>query len=530
MTTPNVNAQAMMPVGGQEITSGKAKGDREDQSFMDVLSIADSAARVKAPEQKADAGVVQSQSKAPKEVKQADPKDVNKDTSKDDSKDVKDASKADKTDKKTDTAEKKVKDNTKMNEAAEDVKDAIKDDLDITDEELNQVMETLGLTNADLLDPKTIPDIVAEVKDVTPVDIVSDEALTETVTNLQGTVREITSDLVQEMDITPEELKNTLAELKNEYEVVSPEPEIGSEAEIPTGIKENTKDFSEVLRDSDEIPRSPEQAVRTPAEAVKTEEPAPDRTERISDEGQGRQEEVSLNVTVKDEAKPGNQQDTGSEADTSQDDILRSGGRARHMEARTETAVNNENIFFQNLNTAVEETLEAAAATETTPTTTMVDAMDLINQIQGQIRAVVDSETQSLSMQLHPQSLGRLNVELVAKAGQLTAQFEAENASVKAALETRIVELREALEQRGVRVESVEVTVASHEFEQNLMGGEQSGQASGESNGRPGSRTRSINLNDLEGLDGIDGEDITEEERITRDMMAANGNSVDYTA
>ena len=522
MTTPNVNAQAMMPVGGQEITSGKAKGDREDQSFMDVLSIADSASKMRTPEQK-DAGVVQSQSKAPKEVKQpkqAESKDVKIDTSKDDSKDVKDASKADKTEKKTDTADKKVKDDSKINEAAEDVKDAIKDELDITDEELNQVMETLGLTNADLLDPKAMADIVAEVKDVTPVDIVSDEALTETVTNLQGTVREITSDLVQEMDITPEELRNTLAELKNEYEVVSPEPE----------IKENTKDFSEVLRDSDEIQRSPEQAVRTPAEAVREEEPAPDRTERISDEGKGRQEEVSLNVTVKDEAKPGNQQDTGSEADTSQDDILRSGGRARHMEARTETAVNNENIFFQNLNTAVEETLEAAAATETTPTTTMVDAMDLINQIQGQIRAVVDSETQSLSMQLHPQSLGRLNVELVAKAGQLTAQFEAENASVKAALETRIVELREALEQRGVRVESVEVTVASHEFEQNLMGGEQSGQAFGESNGRPGSRTRSINLNDLEGLDGIDGEDISEEERITRDMMAANGNSVDYTA
>ena len=269
MTTPNVNAQAMMPVGGQEITSGKAKGDREDQSFMDVLSIADSAARVKAPEQKADAGVVQSQSKAPKEVKQADPKDVKKDTSKEDSKNVEEASGTDKAEKKSDTAEKKVKDNTKMNEAAEDVKDAIKDELDITDEELNQVMETLGLTNADLLDPKTIPDIVAEVKDVTPVDIVSDEALTETVTNLQGTVREITSDLVQEMDITPEELKNTLAELKNEYEVVSPEPEIGSEAEIPTGIKENTKDFSEVLRDyDDEIQRSPEAAVRTPAEAV----------------------------------------------------------------------------------------------------------------------------------------------------------------------------------------------------------------------------------------------------------------------
>jgi flagellar hook-length control protein FliK len=218
-----------------------------------------------------------------------------------------------------------------------------------------------------------------------------------------------------------------------------------------------------------------------------------------------------------------------NESSTPQNDILRSEGRARHTETRNETAAHNNNIFFQNLTNAVENTLDNMSVTEArTPASTIADAMDLINQINSQIRAVIDNETQSLSMQLHPQSLGRLNVELVAKAGQLTAQFEAENASVKAALETRIAELKETLEQRGVKVESVEVTIASHEFEQNLMGGEQSGTASEGSQGR-GRRNRSINLNEAE-KEGSEGEDAPEDEKIAREIMAANGNSVDFTA
>jgi flagellar hook-length control protein FliK len=158
----------------------------------------------------------------------------------------------------------------------------------------------------------------------------------------------------------------------------------------------------------------------------------------------------------------------------------------------------------------------------------MVDAMDLIEQINSQIRAVIDNETQSLAMQLHPESLGRMNVELVSRGGQITAQFEAENASVRAALEGHIAELRQSLEQRGLKVENVEVTVATHEFEQNLMGGEQSGNAASEQSGR-GRRSRNINLNDLDPED-IAAEEMDEGERIAREMMAADGNSVDFTA
>ncbi len=509
-----------MPAGGQEITSGKTKGDREDQSFMDVLSIADSAAKSKAPEQKLTDRTAGNRetAKAPERTKVTDQTGENsnrdiagKTSEKDDPGIKKTAESEQNTDNTSDTGTV-----TAIEDAAEDVKQIVEEKLGISDEELDQIMETLGLTMTDLLDPKVMADIVAQVKEVTPVDILTDDTLSGIVTDLQSSVRETTSSLIQEMDMTPEEFKNTLTALKNEYEVVSPTPE----------TQENTEDFSAVLRDrGQKIQQSPEDTVRTPAEAVRTTEPEPDRTERISVEDKG-SKEVSLNVTVKEGAQSSNT--GGQNPDPSSDDILRSEGRAAHTEARAETTVNN-NIFFQNLNAAVENTLEAAALGETTtPGSTMAEAMDIINQINSQIRAVVDSETQSLSMQLHPQSLGRLNVELVAKAGQLTAQFEAETASVKTALETHLVELKQSLEQRGIRVESVEVTVASHEFEQNLMGGEQSGAASQQPGGRPG-RTRNINLNDPEIEEGVPG-DIPEEEKIARDMMAANGNSVDYMA
>ena len=92
--------------------------------------------------------------------------------------------------------------------------------------------------------------------------------------------------------------------------------------------------------------------------------------------------------------------------------------------------------------------------------------------------------------------------------------------------------LRETLQMQGIKVEAVEVTVATHEFEQNLDGNqsangqaqserEQQAQAEAEKSGR-----RNLNLNDLDGLSGL----MSEEERLVAQMMADQGNSVDFKA
>ncbi len=562
MTTPLINTNGVQLVQGvQDITSAKAKSNENGQSFMDVMNIAgatgdgkvqndDKAGRIPTGDNPKQSGTKDETLKvekgAGKEIKDKDPKEIGKDDPKGTVKEEPKVEKSHKEDQGATITDEEV---TEIEEAIADIKVKIEEELGISDEELDQVMETLNLTNTDLLDPKVITDIVAEVKDVTPVDIVANEELSTIVTDLQSEVRQADAGLIQELDITPQEFKNTLAELKNEYEVITPEPkkdeitaEISDEIETDPKIDETKidKDFSEM--------------VRTPAEAVRKED-QPVRTERMPADTKDEADEVDLTKPVR--ADEGSREALLSEdGSTKQDnrenpdrrdqepliisetkpqtaDIFRSEeGEVRITDRASDssnetTTINNGNVFFQNLTNAVENTLEALGENEAVMARSdMPDAMDLISQISSQVRAVIDHETQTLSMQLNPESLGRLNIELVQKGGQITAQFEAENASVKAALETHVAELKQTLEMRGIRVESVEVSVATHEFEQNFMNGKNEGDQTNEPGGRR--RVRSINLSDI-GSDESE-EELDEEIRITRDMMTANGNSVDYMA
>lgn len=154
------------------------------------------------------------------------------------------------------------------------------------------------------------------------------------------------------------------------------------------------------------------------------------------------------------------------------------------------------------------------------------DTQDIMKQIMDYMRVQVKSDMSSLEMQLHPENLGTLQIHVAAKGGVLTANFVAQNEAVKAALESQMVQLKESFEEQGVKVEAIEVTVQTHEFEQNLEQGR--GRQSQESTEGKRPRTRRINLNGLEEA-GLP-EDLEQEDRITAEMMAANGVTVDYTA
>ena len=97
---------------------------------------------------------------------------------------------------------------------------------------------------------------------------------------------------------------------------------------------------------------------------------------------------------------------------------------------------------------------------------------------------------------------------------------------VRAALENQVAELRESMEQSGVRVEAVEVTVGSHEFEKNLEQNARQQERETEEQEKSAKRNRRINLNDLDELSGV----MTEEESLVAQMMAEQGNSVDFSA
>ncbi|MGN0376022.1 MAG: flagellar hook-length control protein FliK, partial [Suilimivivens sp.] len=160
-----------------------------------------------------------------------------------------------------------------------------------------------------------------------------------------------------------------------------------------------------------------------------------------------------------------------------------------------------------------------------TPASTTTTSQEIMDQILDYMKIQLKPEMEQLEMQLHPESLGTLHVQLTSKGGEVTAQFQVQNESVKAAIESQISILKDTLREQGVKVEAVEVTVESHAFESNLW----QGQEREEGNAYQGSRKspRRINLNVLE--EGFE-EEADEEELLAAEIMKANGGTVDYTA
>ena len=155
-----------------------------------------------------------------------------------------------------------------------------------------------------------------------------------------------------------------------------------------------------------------------------------------------------------------------------------------------------------------------------------VNTQDVINQIVESARVILTDDKTSMELQLNPQNLGKIILKVTEQEGAVTAKIMTQNAVVKEALEAQTVELRQNLEQAGVKVDAVEVTVASHEFEKNLEQNAEGEKQQGEQQEKEKGRTRRLNLNDLSELSGV----MSEEETLAAKMMAEQGNSVDYTA
>lgn len=162
--------------------------------------------------------------------------------------------------------------------------------------------------------------------------------------------------------------------------------------------------------------------------------------------------------------------------------------------------------------TGIEQAVEAALPE--------VDAGDIVRQLVERIEITVTEDTSSFEMQLNPEHLGKINLQVAAKDGVVTAQIATENAAVKEVLESQIVTLKESLNNQGIEVEAVEVTIASHEFERNLDEHQDQEQTGG------GSQKKRFRFDVMEASE----EELTPEDVIMRDMMIANGNQINYMA
>lgn len=164
---------------------------------------------------------------------------------------------------------------------------------------------------------------------------------------------------------------------------------------------------------------------------------------------------------------------------------------------------------------------------EEAPVAYSTSAEQIMEQVTENLKLTMTEDITEMEMQLHPASLGNIRVQVAAKDGVITASFTTQNEEVKAALETQLVQLKEQFDEQGIKVAAVEVTVGSHAFERNLNeeGGRNNQSSEAEAKKK---RVRGINLNGVD-LDEMD-ELIDEEDKVVADMMARQGNTVDYMA
>jgi flagellar hook-length control protein FliK len=124
-----------------------------------------------------------------------------------------------------------------------------------------------------------------------------------------------------------------------------------------------------------------------------------------------------------------------------------------------------------------------------------------------------------MEIQLNPENLGKVNLTVVSKNGQLTASFVTENQITKEALENQLQTLKENMNNQGIKVEAIEVTVSNFSFGQ-------SNQTESGSKQQKGSTKKSINLDDFNYAD----EELTDEQLLAAKVLEQSGGSVDYTA
>ena len=134
--------------------------------------------------------------------------------------------------------------------------------------------------------------------------------------------------------------------------------------------------------------------------------------------------------------------------------------------------------------------------------------------------------TTSMELQLHPASLGTVNLNIVSQNGVVTAQLLVQTESVKEALKAQMIQLQETFDEQGTKVEAVEVAVASYDLDRGPFQDRDDRQD--RQNADRGSH-RKINLN-LNDLDDEEISNLDEENQLARHVMEMNGTSIDFSA
>lgn len=358
---------------------------------------------------------------------------------------------------------------SKVNQAVQDIKNSIKVELDISDDKLEEVMSILGLTNADLLQSQNIADIFMEVTGTQDaMDIITDAALTQSFQNIISTVEQTVDNLSEDTGMSIEQLKDFInADIADEKNYTMSD-NVKTEEVVQTDVADK------MTGDNEE------------ADSVNE-----DTLDNIS-------QSVEKKITIQSDNK-------------SSDNMKGYNGSDKSSDVKTTVSEISSNLV-QSIQNSFEEVMN-------TTTTQTVNGVDVIKQIINSVKVTGNNVVQSMEIQLNPEHLGKVTLNVTSKSGVITAEIVAQNEQVKKAIESQINTLKDNFENQGIKIEAVEVTVQSHSFEsgQNLKGNDS------EQGKRSKGTRKAVRLEDFEEMS-------EESDELIDNLIQNENSSVEYTA
>ena len=290
-----------------------------------------------------------------------------------------------------------------VKEVCEDIKDAIKEEFDVSDEDIKVAMELLGLTALDLLSTAKVAELIEQLTGTDALTLITNEDMMQSFNNIINVVDEANADIAGMLGVKTEEVGIVLGQ--NDIA-----PVVNSE---DTAKQDNVKE-SDAKNADDNI----NQTV--------------DNQESLS-------EVLAKKITTESDGKAKNNMSESNEA-------------------------NNKVTYADVADNMISNITDTFADIITEDISTVKEA-DIVNQVIDSVKLMASRELTSMEVMLNPEHLGSVHITVTARNGIVSAQIAAQNEQVKTALENQMVTLGEQFESQGLKVDAVEITVMAHSFE-----------------------------------------------------------------
>ena len=383
---------------------------------------------------------------------------------------------------KQEVSKERISDEVKAEEEA--VVEEIAQELGVSEEEVRDAMEILGLSVLDLMSPGNMAILAAQLTGVQAVDVLTDEQMFAQITELTQSVQQSLSTVAEELGVSVEQLRGMIEEQMAVK--ASVEEEAGLQTEQNADLSATDLEAVAVQEDvvaQEEVPESEKESVYN-----------------VQDDGEDAAQDVTLKKNAETKQESGAK---GNEKDAS----------AMSGQSANVLTPGNENVAIKTEGEVFGGQFDLERTKE------------MIDQISDYVRLHHTEKISSMEIQLHPVELGTVNLQVVAKDGVVSAQLTVQDEAIRAALEGQMIQLRESLQAQGLKIDAVEVTVASHEFEENLdrHGRDAEEEAARE---KKGSR-RILDLNEI-GQEELEELEMSDAERLQIEMMRMGGNRMNF--